>query len=104
MFGGMDALVARPALTIAAACERLERWLYDFVLGFGRINLSLGWLARKIDTKGIDGFIFGLVRQIIDTGIRARKLQSGFIHREMALAVIGMAVIVAVLLAAPLYS
>ncbi|MBL4749973.1 MAG: NADH-quinone oxidoreductase subunit L [Amylibacter sp.] len=104
MFGGMDALVARPALAIAAACERLERWLYDLVLGFGRLNLSLGWLAQKIDTKGIDRPIFGLVRRTINTGTRARKLQSGFIHREMALAVIGMAVIVAVLLAAPLYS
>lgn len=104
MFGGMNALVARPALAIAAACERLERWLYDLVLGFGRMNLSLGWLARKIDIKGIDGFIFGLVRQTIDSGARARKLQSGLIHREMALAVIGMAVIIAVLLAAPLYS
>ena len=104
IFGGMDVLITRPAMSIAASCERMERRLYDLVLGFGRINLSLGWLARKIDINGIDGFIFGLVRQIIDAGSRARKLQSGFIHREMALAVIGMAVIVAVLLAAPLYS
>jgi len=104
VFGGMETFVARPALAIATACEHLERWLYDWVLGFGRINLSLGWLARKIDITGIDGFIFGLVRQTINAGSRLRKLQSGFIHREMALAVIGMAVIVAILLAAPLYS
>jgi len=104
VFGGMDGLMARPALVIAEACERLEKWLYELVLGVGRINLLLGWLARKTDTKGIDGSIFGLVRQTIATGTRARKLQSGFIHREMALAVIGMAVVAALLLAAPLYS
>lgn len=104
LFGGMETVMARPALAIAAACEHLERRLYNLVLGFGRINISLGWLARKIDINGIDGFIFGFVRKTIATGGRARKLQSGFIHREMALAVIGMAVIVAVLLAAPLYS
>ena len=130
VFGGMDALVLRPALaiaaacerlerrlykavlgivpylalSIAAACERLERSLYKAVLGIGRINLSLGWIVRRADSDGIDGAIFGFVRQTIRAGTRARKLQSGFIHREMALSVIGMAVIVAALLAAPLYS
>tara|TARA_R110002110_G_scaffold239180_5_gene455095 strand:- start:3124 stop:4935 length:1812 start_codon:yes stop_codon:yes gene_type:complete len=104
IFGGMDGLMLAPALAIAAACERLERKLYDLVLGVGQINLSLGRIARRADTDGIDGAIFGFVRQTIETGTRARKLQSGFIHRELALTVIGIAVIVTVLLAAPLYS
>jgi NADH-quinone oxidoreductase subunit L len=103
-FGGMDGLVLRPALAIAAWCERLEQWLYNAVLSFGRINLSLGQLARLTDMDGIDKMIFGLVHRTIETGARARRLQSGFIHRELALTAIGIALITAVLLAAPFYS
>ena len=102
--GGMDGLVLRPALAIAALCERFEQWLYNAVLSFGRINLSLGQLARLTDMDGIDKMIFGLVRRTIETGARARRLQSGFIHRELALTAIGIALITAVLLAAPFYS
>ena len=101
VFGGRDALVLRPVLAIAAACERLERRLCKTVQGIRRINLLLGGIVRRADNDGIDGAIFCLVRQTIRTGTRARKLQSGFIHREMALSVIGMAVIFAALLAAP---
>tara|TARA_R110002072_G_scaffold51291_11_gene137543 strand:- start:2748 stop:4565 length:1818 start_codon:yes stop_codon:yes gene_type:complete len=103
IFGGFDALMLRPALAIAAASERLERRLYNLVLAVGRLNLSLGWIARKTDIAGIDALIFGLVRRTIETGARARKLQSGFIHRELALTVIGIALIAAALLAVPLY-
>ncbi|HDZ71282.1 MAG TPA: NADH-quinone oxidoreductase subunit L [Aurantimonas coralicida] len=102
--GGMDALVLRPALAVAAACERSERWLYDAVLSVGRANLSMGLSAQWADKDGIDAAIFGLVRRVIASGTRARRLQSGFIHRELALTVIGIALIVAVLLAAPIYS
>ncbi len=102
--GGMDGLILRPALAIAALCERLEQWLYNAVLSFGRINLSLGQLARLTDMDGIDKMIFGLVRRTIETGARARRLQSGFIHRELALTAIGIALIAVVLLAAPFYS
>jgi NADH-quinone oxidoreductase subunit L len=102
--GGMDGLILRPALAIAALCERFEQWLYNAVLSFGRINLSLGQLARLTDMDGIDKMIFGLVRRTIETGARARRLQSGFIHRELALTAIGIALITAVLLAAPFYS
>lgn len=101
--GGMDALVARPALALAAACERLERWLLSAVLATGRINLSIGQATRRTDRDAIDGAIFGLVDRTIALGTRARRLQSGFIHREMALTFAGIAVVVGVLLAAPLY-
>ena len=97
--GGMDGLMLRPAFAVAAACEALERQLYTAVLGVGRATLSLGVSARRIDTDGIDGLIFALVRRTIDAGARARRLQSGLIHRELALTVIGIALI-AVLLAA----
>ena len=102
--GGMDALMLRPALTIAAACERLERRLYDAALGIGRLNLRLGATTRRSDEHAIDGLIFGLVARTIAAGSRIRRLQSGLIHRELALTVLGIALIVVLLVAAPLYS
>ena len=101
--GGMDALVARPALALAAACERVEQRLLAAVLATGQINLSIGDNARRTDRDAIDGAIFGLVDRTIALGDRARRLQSGFIHREMALTFAGIALVIGVLLAAPLY-
>ena len=102
--GGMDGLVLRPAMAVAAACERVEKRLYDAVLALGRANLSLGHFARRTDGEGIDAAIFGFVRRTIATGARARRLQSGFIHRELAITAIGIALIVAVLLATLIFS
>jgi NADH-quinone oxidoreductase subunit L len=101
MAGGMDGLMLRPALAIAATCERLEQRLYNLVLAIGRLNLSLGRASRASDERGIDRFIFALVRRTIEMGGRARRLQSGLIHREMALTFIGIAVIVMALIGAP---
>ncbi|SEL22976.1 NADH-quinone oxidoreductase subunit L [Jannaschia helgolandensis] len=99
--GGMDALMVRPALAIAAGCERLERRLYDGVLALGRASLSLGQSARRADRDAIDAAIFGLVDRTVMLGARARRLQSGFIHRELAITTIGIAVIIVALFAAP---
>jgi len=101
--GGMQALVARPALALADACERFEQRLLAAVLAVGRINLSLGVGARRTDRDMIDRAIFGLVDRAIALGARARRLQSGFIHREMALTFAGIALVIGVLLAAPIY-
>jgi len=101
--GGMQAQVARPALALADACERFEQWLLAAVLAVGRINLSLGVGARRTDRDMIDRAIFGLVDRAIALGARARRLQSGFIHREMALTFAGIALVIGVLLAAPIY-
>jgi len=99
--GGMDALMVRPALAIAAGCERLEQWLYNAALSVGRATLSLGQSADRADSDGIDAAIFGLVRRTIALGSQARRLQSGFIHRELAITTIGIAVIIVALFAAP---
>jgi len=101
--GGMQALVARPALALAAACERFEQRLLAAVMAIGRINLSIGVGARRMDKDTIDAAIFGLVDRAIALGARARRLQSGFIHREMALTFAGIALVVGVLLVTPLY-
>ena len=93
--------MVRPALAIAAGCERLERRLYDGVLALGRASLSLGQSARHTDRDAIDAAIFGLVDRTVMLGARARRLQSGFIHRELAITTIGIAVIIVALFAAP---
>ena len=128
--GGMQALVARPALALAAVCDRIDGWIIGTVVlggvaggaralaalteaieirllavvrAIGRINLSLGQFSRRTDRDTIDGAIFGLVDRTIALGARARRLQSGFIHREMALTFAGIVLVIGVLIAAPLY-
>ena len=128
--GGMDALVVRPTLALARLCDRLDAWIIRrVVLGgivagtqalsrrieraedsllallnaVGRLNLSLGLASLRFDRDTIDRAIFGLVDRTIALGTRARRLQSGLIHREMALTVAGIALVIGVLLAAPFY-
>ena len=128
--GGMVALVVHPALALARLCDRLDTWIiHRVVLGrivagaqaqsrrieraedgllalvnaVGRLNLSLGQISLRTDRDTIDRAIFGLVDRTIALGTRARRLQSGLIHREMALTVAGIALVTGVLLAAPLY-
>ncbi|ETW10703.1 NADH dehydrogenase (quinone) [Roseivivax marinus] len=128
--GGMDALVVRPTLALARLCDRLDAWiirrvvlggivagtqalsrrieraedsLLALVNAVGRLNLSLGLASLRFDRDTIDRAIFGLVDRTIALGTRARRLQSGLIHREMALTVAGIALVTGVLLAAPFY-
>ncbi len=96
--GGFDNWMVRPAFAIAHACERVERALYAAVLGVGQLGLNLGRAVRRSDDQGIDGLIFSLVRGTIKLGSRARALQSGLIHREMAITVVSTAVIFVTLL------
>ncbi len=95
--GGIDNLVVRPAFAIARGCEKLERSLYTGVLAVGRLGLYVGRGARLGDERGIDGLIFALVRGTVNLGNRARTLQSGLIHREMAISVVGAALILIIL-------
>ncbi|MDQ7078666.1 MAG: hypothetical protein Q9M45_12735 [Robiginitomaculum sp.] len=89
--------MVQPALFLARRCEQLERALYDGVLALGRFGLGIGRMARFGDERGIDGLIFSFVRGTIKLGARARTLQSGLIHREMAIMVVGTALILAAL-------
>ena len=99
MLGG----VAGGARALAALTEAIEIRLLAVVRAIGRINLSLGQFSRRTDRDTIDGAIFGLVDRTIALGARARRLQSGFIHREMALTFAGIVLVIGVLIAAPLY-
>lgn len=102
--GGMDGLITRPALALAALCERLEQALFAAVIGIGRAGLAAGEVVRRTDRDTIDGMIFALVDHTVALGTRARRLQSGFIHRELALTAAGIALVIGILLAAPFYT
>lgn len=95
--GGFDTWLVRPSFAIAHGCERLERGLYNAVLAVGRFCLDIGQIVRRGDDRGIDGLIFYLVQCTVELGLRARRLQSGLIHREMAITVLATALITALL-------
>lgn len=122
--GGMNAWVVRPALAVAQACEQLEGRLYKAVLAaarpawsiaricnqlenglyravsaLGRLNCDIGRGVRRSDESGIDGLIFGLVRGSLALSAQIRILQSGLIHRELALSALGTAIILTALMA-----
>ena len=96
--GGFDNWIVRPAFAIAHGCEQLERGLYAAVLAVGRFGFDIGRAARYSDDRGIDGLIFSLAQGAVELGSRARTLQSGLIHREMAITVVTTALILAALL------
>ncbi len=98
--GGFDNLMVRPALAIARGCEKLERLLYEGVLTIGRMGLNIGRIVRRTDDKGIDGFIFLFVDSTIKFAGKARTLQSGLIHKELAISTIASAMILLISLIA----
>ena len=100
--GGYDALVARPALATARAVERADGGLHAGVIGVGRIALALAQASRISDERGIDRLIAAIVRGSRRFGGRARTLQSGLVHKELALAAAGAALILVVLTAGAL--
>ncbi len=100
----LEALTARPALALAGAVERLETAIHAGILATGRAGLGLAAAARLTDRDRIDRAIFALVNRLHATGQQLRRLQSGLVHRELALSMIGIALLVAVLLIAPLSS
>lgn len=95
--GGFKQFVARPALVVAHAADTFDNGIHRGVLGVGRAGLLLAQASRITDEKGIDGFIFALVRGTRDLGRRARRLQTGLVHKELLLAVTGGALILALL-------
>lgn len=121
--GGFAGLVVRPTLALARAVEQLERWFdagvrrigvgglavanivrvtdrrdHAVVEALGRAALTLAARARRTDERDIDGLIAGLVRGTRDLAGQIRRLQSGLVHRELALATGGVAVLLVLLL------
>ncbi len=87
MGGGVDGLVLRPALAVARAADLFDRGIHAGVLGVGRASLAVARTSRLTDERGIDGLIAVLVRDARALGGRARRLQTGLVHRELLLAV-----------------
>jgi len=98
--GGFDNLMVRPAFAIARECEKLERILYEAVLAIGRLGLVIGRATRRNDEQGIDEIIFSFVRGTINLGAKARTLQSGLIHKELAISAVTSLMILAFMLIA----
>ena len=96
--GGFDNIMVRPVMALARSCEKLERRLYESVLSVGRFGLSVAKLIRRSDDQGIDVFIFSFVKNTMKLGARARTLQSGFIHKELAITTIVSTVILVFML------
>lgn len=120
---GFGGLVVRPALALARVADRLDRRLdravrdvgdaalttagsataldardHDAVAQIGRASLALARATRRTDERGIDGLIAALVRGTRGLGDRVRHLQSGLVHRELALATGGALLLLALLI------
>ncbi len=102
--GGMDAMILAPTLRLAHLCNGLDRRLYSAALGAARRTDRLGVLGQRSDSEAIDRSISVLVRRTIAAGGTVRRLQSGLIHRQLALTVLGIALLLALLLTARLIS
>jgi NADH-quinone oxidoreductase subunit L len=85
--------VARPALALARVSDRLDRYVHAVVVAVGRGAVAVAGATRFADERGIDGLIRALVRGTHGLGSRARELQSGLVHRELLVAVVGGALV-----------
>ncbi len=95
--GGFDGLVARPAMAAARALDALDRGIHAVVIDVGRASLAVAEATRVADERGIDGLIRALVRGTRALGGLARTLQSGLVHKELLLAAVGGALVLAFL-------
>ena len=90
--------VGRGALGIARTADRVDAGDHAAVVGVGRVSLALAALSRRTDEGGIDRAIADLVRGTRVLGTRARRLQSGFVSRELVVAVGGGMLLVVLLI------
>ncbi|ABG03104.1 NADH dehydrogenase (quinone) [Rubrobacter xylanophilus DSM 9941] len=96
--GGLDALVARPALALGRAAARFDDGVvHAAVLSAGRAALAVAAASRLTDERGIDALVLSLARGTRRLGGRARELQTGLVHRELLLAAGGAALMLVVL-------
>jgi len=93
--GGFDRWVAAPSLVLARSIGRLEQAFYAAITALGLAASRLARAVRRSDEHGIDGAIFALVAAVRAFGASARRLQSGLVHRELAVTsfVVGVMVV-----------
>jgi NADH-quinone oxidoreductase subunit L len=127
--GGFYGLVARPVLRLARGIERLDVGIHALILAMGRrvvhgasavrstdavvhrlveavgaFGLTAARSVRVTDEDGIEVLIAGLVRSMRELGRSARRLQTGLVHQELAIAVGGVAGVILVLAISALIS
>jgi NADH-quinone oxidoreductase subunit L len=95
---GWITVAVRPALVLAQVAQRFEAALDDTVGRVGSAGLTLGLACRRFDESDLDGLIVALVETARRLGTSARQVQSGFVSRELALAVIGTGALLLLLL------
>lgn len=113
--GGLSAYSVRPVLHLASATDRLDHVIHAFVSttggwamaaasgvsagdtglhrtvgGAAMVTLTLARAVRSADEQGLEALIAALARRTRELGAAARGLQSGLVHRELALAVAGV--------------
>ncbi|MDX5895156.1 NADH-quinone oxidoreductase subunit L [Rubrobacter radiotolerans] len=93
--GGIHEVAVRPALAMARTLDRFDRRVHSTVNALARGAMVVANLTVRTDERGIDGFILALVDTTRDLGGSARRLQSGLVHRELVLAVVGGGIILA---------
>lgn len=114
--GGLFALTAQPALRLARMADRWDDAVHGLVAGAARRALSIAERAssgsegmhravedvaqaavvtarsvRITDERGIEALIAAFARTTRDLGRAARRLQSGLVHRYLALTAGGVA-------------
>jgi NADH-quinone oxidoreductase subunit L len=95
---GWTTVAVRPALALAKVAQRFDAGLDHAVARVGVAGLRLGLASRRFDESDLDGVIAALVQLVRRLGASARQLQSGFVSRELALAVVGAGAILLLLL------
>lgn len=93
--GGFKQFVVQPALAVARATDTFDGGIHRGVIWVGQAGLTVAQASRLTDEKWIDGLIFALVRGTRNLGRRARRLQTGLVHKELLLAVTGGVMILA---------
>ena len=121
--GGLDGIVVQPVLAVARATDRLDRKIHVVVLDGGRAAIGVAaavWrvdrgihvtvkavgiagllvarASRLSDEAGIDALIGSLVTETRRLGARARRLQTGLVHRELLVAVGGAGLVLLLVL------
>lgn len=96
---GVVAAAGRRVLAVAAAVARADAALHRQVESVGTAALAAALSVRRSDEGGLEALIARLARGTRALGQAARQLQSGLVHRELALAVGGVAGLLLLLIA-----
>ena len=89
---------AASALAASARLQSIEQGLHRFVEGTAGASLTVARAVQLSDQAGIEALIARFSRGVRELGRAGRRLQSGLVHRELALtvaSVVGLIVLLA---------